>query len=374
MNRIRIMVLKEFMHIRNDKLSIRLMVFPVLFQLFIMGYALNTVVRNTPIAVCDLSGTPQSRALCASLQHTDLFFWNDPSTDPGALRRRIDDGAIKLGMVIPADFVERLQQPGRARVQVFIDGQDANSSMVASGYLNAIILRWGSEYPAGQLLRSGRTDGQVRLSVNPSILFNPLLKSTWYMVPALVVLLVTMVTGLLSGLSIVKEKEKGTFEQLMVTPLHPAHLIFGKTVPYFIIGLMELVLFLVLAIIWFKIPFRGEVGTFLLFGCVYMLSSLGIGMFTSTIARTPQQVLFLIWFILIFFILLSGFLMPVENMPLWVQRLTYINPVRWFTFAVRELFLKGTTLRELWRELAIMGGIGVAVFGGALALFHRRLS
>lgn len=368
------MVRKEFMHIRNDKLSVRLMVIPVLLQLFVMGYALNTVVRNTPIAVCDLSGTPQSRALCASLQHTDLFVWNNSSPDPVALRRRIDDGAIKLGMVIPADFVERLQQPGRARVQVFIDGQDANSSMVASGYLNAVILRWGSEYLAGQLHRSGGAGGPVRLSVNPSILFNPLLKSTWYMVPGLVVLLVTMVTGLLTGLSIVKEKEKGTFEQLMVTPLHPAHLIFGKTIPYFIIGLMELIAFLVLAIVWFKIPFRGEVGTFLLFGCVYMLSSIGIGMFTSTIARTPQQVLFLIWFILIFFLLLSGFLMPVENMPLWVQRLTFINPLRWFTFAVREIFLKGTTLRDLWRELAIMGGIGIAVFGGALALFHRRLS
>ena len=194
------------------------------------------------------------------------------------------------------------------------------------------------------------------------------------MVPALVVLLVTMVTGLLSGLSIVKEKEKGTFEQLMVTPLHPAHLIFGKTVPYFIIGLLELMVFLVLAILWFRIPFRGEVGTFLLFGAVYMLSSLGIGMFTSTIARTPQQVLFLIWFILIFFILLSGFFMPVENTPLWVQRITLANPVRYFMFAVRELFLKGTTLRELWRELAAMGAIGMAVFGGALALFHRRVS
>ncbi|MBN1577985.1 MAG: ABC transporter permease [Chitinispirillaceae bacterium] len=375
MNRMALMVRKEFLHIRNDKLSVRLMIFPVLLQLFILGYALVTVITNTPIACCDLSNTPQSRSLCDGFRHTDLFVWHASSRSGNELRQRIDKGEIKLGLIIPPDFSKQLLDAGGAQVQVLIDGQDANSSMVASEYLNAVVMRWGNACRMLQMKKQGTLPAEVMpLSVNPSILFNPLLKSTWFMIPALVVLLVTMVTGLLSGLSIVKEKESGTLEQLMVTPLLPAHLIFGKTVPYFIIGLFELTVFLVLATLWFGIPFRGNVGVFFLFGSVYMLSSLGIGMFTSTVARTPQQVLFLIWFILIFFILLSGFFIPVENMPLWVQRITMINPVKYFMFAVREIFLKGSGLAELWRELAAMGAIGAVVFSGSLLLFHRRVS
>ena len=375
MSRIRLMIIKEFQHIRNDKLSIRLMVFPVLLQLFILGYALTTVVKHTPLAVCDLSDTPLSRSLCESFRNTDLFKWHQPATTPVDLQRRIDRGELKIGLIIPSDFTENLTNHRDNALRVFVDGQDANSSTVSSGYLNAIIARWEYQYNKERMKKmAAETVQPPPLAINPTIFFNPLLESTWFMVPSLVVLLVTMVTGLLSGLSIVKEKTTGTLEQLMVTPLHPAHLIFGKTVPYFIIGIFELSIFLVVATLWFHIPFRGSIATFFLFGSVYMLSSLGIGMFTSTIAQTPQQVLFLIWFILIFFILLSGFLTPIENMPLMLQHLTAINPVRYFTFAVREIFLKGSGLRELYRELISMGIIGVVVFTGSILLFHRRVA
>ena len=204
------------------------------------------------------------------------------------------------------------------------------------------------------------------------ILFNPLLKSTWYMVPALVVILVTMVTALLTGLSIVREKEAGTLEQLMVTPVEPYQVILGKTLPNILIGIGEIVVVLAFATIWFGIPFRGSLPTFLLMGVVYMLSSLGIGILASTVARTSQQVLFLIWFILIFFILLSGFFIPVENMPLWVQHLTRANPVRYFMRAVREIFLKGSGIRELWHSALSMAILGGTVFGASILLFHRR--
>jgi ABC-2 type transport system permease protein len=213
----------------------------------------------------------------------------------------------------------------------------------------------------------------VPVTVNTSILFNPLLKSTWFMVPALVVIVVTMVTSLLSGLSIVREKEKGTLEQLMVTPVEPLHCIVGKTVPYLIIGIAELAVFLLFATLWFRIPFRGNVLEFFLFGLLYMLSSLSIGILTSTIARTPQQVLFLIWFTLIFFILLSGFFVPVENMPPWIQHVSRINPVRYFMLAVREMFLKGSGLRELWPEAVWMLVIGIPLFTASVLLFHRRV-
>ena len=158
----------------------------------------------------------------------------------------------------------------------------------------------------------------------------------------------------------------------MVTPIEPHHIIVGKTVPYFLIGIAELCVFLLLAVLWFQIPFRGNFLELLLFGMAYMFSSLGIGILTSTVARTPQQVLFLIWFIMIFFLLLSGFFIPVENMPMGVQKVSRINPMRYFMFAVREMFLKGSGLAELWGELLGMAALGGVVFGASVLLFHRR--
>ncbi len=373
MNPFLLMIWKEFRHIRADKFSIRLMIFPVFAQLLIMGYALTTEVKNIDIAVVDECVTPESRSLIETIRGNPLFRFHRAAATAAEARRRIDRGELRAAIVLPPDFSRSLASPSGATVQLLIDGQDANSANVSRGYLNAIVAGWALQSQERSLTaRGGRIASLVPVTVTPVILFNPLLESTWYMVPGLVVILVTMITSLLSGLSIVKEKETGTLEQLMVTPVEPHHLIVGKTVPYFLIGIAELCAFLVPAILWFHIPFRGNFFEFLLFGMVYMFSSLGIGILTSTVARTPQQVLFLIWFILIFFILLSGFFIPVENMPPWVQQVSRINPVRYFMFAVREMFLKGSGVAELWPELLGMAVIGGTVFGAAVLLFHRR--
>jgi ABC-2 type transport system permease protein len=276
-------------------------------------------------------------------------------------------------LVVPPDFVRTLNTAEGAHVQLLVDGQDANSANVARGYLSAVISQWAMQrFVHGLKARGLRVESLVPVTVSPVILFNPMLKSTWYMVPALVVLLVTIITGLLSGLSIVKEKTAGTFEQLMVTPVEPHHVIVGKTIPYLLIGVAEICVFLALAVLWFRLPFRGNFFVLLLFGVVYMMSSLGIGILTSTIARSPQQVLFLVWFIMIFFILLSGFFIPIDNMPHWVRNISLVNPIRYFMFAVREMFLKGSGLAELWRALLSMFAIGLTVFGASVLLFHRR--
>jgi ABC-2 type transport system permease protein len=373
MNLLRLMIWKEFAHIRADTLSIRLMIFPVFAMVFVLGYALTTEVKNIDVAAVDQSRTPESLSLIETLRANRLFRWKGMAPTAAEARRRIDAGTVKAVLIIPPAFSQDLAGSEGARVQLLVDGQDANSANVARGYITAIVSRWAMQRFGRDLEKRGvRVESLVPVLVTPVILFNPLLKSTWYMVPALVVMLVTIITGLLSGLSIVKEKESGTLEQLMVTPLEPRHLIIGKTVPYLLIGLLEMCLFLVVVLLWFQIPFKGNFLVFLLFGLVYMASSLGIGILTSTIARTPQQVLFLIWFILIFFILLSGFFMPVENMPHWVQNVSRVNPVRYFMFAVREMFLKGSGLAELWRELCAMLAIGVTVLSASVLLFHRR--
>jgi ABC-2 type transport system permease protein len=370
-----LMIWKEFLHLRNDKMSIKLMIFPVIAQALIMGYALTTEVKHTPVTVFDNSRSLSSRSLISSIRTNELFNFKTQSYSYNEVRERIDRGDVRIGMIIPKDFEADLKNGTGANIQLVIDGQDANSSNVSSGYLNAVISQWGSTYLKKQAAMMGKDiDVLIPVKVNPVILFNPTLKSTWYMVPALVVLLITMVTSLLTGLSIVREKEKGTLEQLMVTPVKPIHLIFGKTIPYLLIGFVELCIFIGFVLLWFGIPFKGSFFVLLLFAAVYMMSSLGIGILTSTIARTSQQVLFLIWFVLIFFILLSGFFIPVENMPIWVQNVTAINPVKYFMFAVRELCLKGTSLNDMLPQLYNLAIIGAVVFFASVLFFHRSAS
>ncbi|MBD3393051.1 MAG: ABC transporter permease subunit [Chitinivibrionales bacterium] len=373
-NTIRALVWKEFRQLRNDPISIRLMILPVLFQVLVLGYAVTTEVRNTPVTICDRSETPQSRSLVRAVAGHDLFVFTGMSRTEREVRRKLDAGEVRIGMVIPPDFARAVGEGRAADVELVVDGQDANSSNVAGGYISAIINGWAFKHYTRKLAAMGKSiDDVLPARVRPVILFNPLLKSTWYMVPAMAVLLVTMVTALLTGFSIVRERESGTLEQLLVTPLRSVDLVVGKSIPFMIIGFVELVAILLFAQVWFWIPFRGNYATIFVFAFIYMFSSIGIGVLTSTISRTAHQALFATWFILIFFVLLSGFFLPIENMPRWVQEVTRINPVRYFMTVVREVFLKGTGMRELWREAGAMVGIGVAVYGCALFSFKRRV-
>jgi ABC-2 type transport system permease protein len=393
MNGFRTIVWKEFAQIKRDKTSLRLMIMIPMMQMLLLGYALTTEVKNTPVAVLNHDGGPRSRDLIQAVAHNPLFDYKGPAASEADLREGLDRGDIKIGLIIPADFSRSLERATRmeagpagtpslgalngegAQVQLWVDGQDANSANVARGYLGAILNQWAMGDLRHRLEGYGiRLDQVLPITTGASVLFNPTLKSTWYMVPGIAVILVTMVTALLTGFSIVREKEAGTLEQLMVTPLKPIHVVVGKAVPFLIIGIAELMLALNFARFWFGVPFRGSYLALLAFTAAYMLSSLGIGIFTSTVARTQQQALFIIWFFLLFFLLLSGFFLPVENMPHWVQKVTLGNPVRWFMHVLREMFLKGSGFAELWREGLAMLAIGFGVFGLSLVKFSRQSS
>ncbi len=394
MNLLAVIVRKEFQGLVRDKTSLRMMIMVPMIQMIVLGYALTTEVKHTPVAVLDHDQSPRSHSLVETISTNSLFNFKGYALSEPELREMLDQGKIKIGLIIPAEFTRELQaatqlnpssqgigslgngsKDGGARLQLWVDGQDANSSGVARGYLSAIINRWATDWLKLKLAASGiRLDQVIPISVETSVLFNPLLKSTWYMIPGVAVILVTMVTALLTGFSIVREKEVGTMEQLMVTPIKPIHVVVGKAVPFFFIGVVELMIALAMAQLWFKVPFRGNYGTLFVFSAAYMLSCLGIGIFTSTIARTQQQALFIIWFFLLFFMLLSGFFMPVENMPHWVQNVTYINPVRYFMHVLREMFLKGSGFKELWRDGVAMIAIGVSVFTFSVLKFNRTTS
>ncbi len=384
---------KEFLQLRRDKTSLRLVFIVPFVQMILLGYALTTEVKHTPVAVLDHDNGPRSRSLIQAVSNNALFRFQGYVESETRMRELLDRGEIQIGLIIPEDFDRSLERatslnasapdgapslgagPGEngAAVQLWVDGQDANSSGVARGYLSAILNQWSTAYLSTKLFASGiRLDQMLPLKVESTVLFNPLLKSTWYMIPGIAVILVTMVTALLTGFSIVREKEAGTLEQLMVTPLRPVHVVVGKAAPFFLIGVLELMFALIVAQVWFKVPFRGSYLTLLVFSACYMLSSLGIGIFTSTVARTQQQALFIIWFFLLFFMLLSGFFLPVENMPHWVQSVTYANPVRYFMHVLREMFLKGSGFKELWREGLAMLGIGFFVFTFSVLKFNRK--
>ncbi len=392
MNLLRLIIWKEFRHLRGDRTALRMLLIMPIVQLMILGYALTTEVRHTPLAVLDRCNCPASASLVAAVSEPPLFAFKGYAHSETELRRRFDRGEIRAALLIPADFSQRLEErlkgfssvsgstgffvptdgPG-APVGLWMDGQDASTANVARGYLNAIINQWAGDRLAERLRADGKKIGDlIPFRVHTLIAFNPLLESSWYMVPGIAVILITMVTALLTGFSIVREKEGGTLEQLLVTPVKPIHIVLGKAAPFFVVGFLQLFLALGIARFWFGIPFLGSYLNLALFCAIYMLSSLGIGIFTSTVARTMQQALFIIWFFLVFFLLLSGFFLPVENMPHWVQLVTYANPVRYFMEILRNMFLKGSGLRELWHQGAAMLAIGVIVFGGALAMFQRK--
>jgi ABC-2 type transport system permease protein len=396
MNLFRVVIIKEFQQLARDRTSLRLMIIMPMVQMMVLGYALTTEVKHTPVAVVDHDGGPVSRSLIQAVANNPLFAYRPGVNSEAELRERLDRGEVKLGLIIPGDFSRQLEQATRlipgaaggsaslgpagsdhksagAQLQLWVDGQDANSAGVARGYLSAVLNQWAMRHLGTRLEATGlRLDQLVPISSDANVLFNPLLKSTWYMIPGIAVILVTMVTALLTGFSIVREKEAGTLEQLMVTPLKPVHVVVGKAVPFFFIGVAELMIALLIAQLWFRVPFRGHYLTLVTFTGIYMLSSLGIGIFTSTVARTQQQALFIIWFFLLFFLLLSGFFLPVENMPHWVQLMTLGNPVRWFMHVLREMFLKGSGFRELWREGLAMLAIGFTVFTFSVLKFNRK--
>jgi ABC-2 type transport system permease protein len=371
---LRLMIWKEFSQIRRDPLTIRLIIMPVVVQMFVLGYAITTEVKNTTITILDRSNTPQSASLVQTILHNRLFRFAGYAQSENDCRTMLDKGDAKLALIIPADFAKDLSAPLGADVSLLVDGQDANSSNIASGYINSIVSGWSLSVLKDKLAGRGlHLQNVLPVEVRPVILYNPMLKSAWYMVPPMAVVLVTMITAILTGFSIVKEKEAGTLEQLMVTPISPAYVVLGKIVPYVVIGLLELCAVLASATLWFRVPFRGNFLVLLLFGLVYMTSSLGIGILVSTIARNAQQVLFMLWFLLIFFLFLSGFFLALENMPVWVQNLTVINPLRYFMFILREMFLKGSGFAELWKQGLAMLLIGGVVFGASLLTFQRKM-
>jgi ABC-2 type transport system permease protein len=357
------MVRKELRQVFRDPRMRRVLFVAPLIQLVVFGYAVSTDVRDTRTFVVDNDRTRDSRELVEAFTASGYFRVVGGSLRPGDLVRALDHGDAVLGLVIPAGFSRDLERGGPARVQLLFDGTNSNVATVAQGYAERIV----QSYAAGRL--PARAAPWVDLRARAW--FNPDLASRDYNVPAVMGAILLLICLLLTSLAVVREREIGTLEQLLVSPLTPGELVLGKTIPFALIGLADLALIAAVALLWFRIPFRGSALLLLLASLLYILSALGIGLLLSTISRTQQEAFMAVFLLFMPAILLSGFMFPVTSMPSLFRWLTLANPMRHYLEIVRGIFLKGAGLDALWTQFLALSVLGAGILWLAASRFRR---
>ena len=367
------MIRKEFYQIRQDRRMLGVSIVAPFAMVLLLGYAATIDIKNSTLVVCDMDGTAASREFVRTFTNTTYFIGRYAVASPAEVNPLIEQGRASIGLVIPYGFARKGLAGETAQVQVILDGTDANTANILLGYAQQIVASWSGRIVAGYLplMRAARIG---RILPEPRIWFNPDLLSAYFMVPGVVALVLMLITMTLTSLGIVKEKEIGTLEQLMVTPIRPYQLILGKLLPFIVIGFVDVTLVLTIARFWFGVPLLGSL--LLLFGLsgLFILTTLGLGLFISTIARTQQQAMLIAQFFFFMpFIFLSGFAFPVANMPRVIQYATYVIPLRYFLEIVRGVFLKGAGLAELWPQALALFGIGIVVFTLSVLRFHKTL-
>ncbi|MSR06472.1 MAG: ABC transporter permease [Gemmatimonadetes bacterium] len=369
--RLRQMMRKEFRQTFRDPRSARILFVAPVIQLLLFGYAVNTDVRNTRTFVVDRDGTAESRQLTDAITASGYFQIVGRGERPAQLVDAMDHGTVVMGVEIPLGFAADLAAGRQASVQVLVDGSTANTANVALGYATQIITRFGLQHAREVLARAGPLPAVAGVDFRARAWYNPNLESRVYNVPAVMGTIVMMMSLLLTSLAVVREREIGTLEQLMVSPLKPAELILGKTLPVVLIALAQLVLVTGVALLWFGIPFRGSFALLAVAGLCYILSGLGIGLLISTISATQQEAFMSMFFFFLPAIMLSGFMFPVQNMPKVLQYLTLLDPIRHFLEVVRGVFLRGAGWGILYKQILILFAMGVSVLWFATTRFRK---
>lgn len=351
--------------------------FPVIFlapliELTVLGYAATTDVRDIPVVVADNDRSVQSRELIGRFEASANFTVIDVVGGIDEVDPFLERGRAWMALAIPADYGRDVRLGRPAAVQVVADGSDANSTNVALGYAAALVGEYAQELASGGPGGGRTAPPGIRPVVR--VWFNSSLESRFFMLPGIVALLLLVITTNLSSMAIVREKENGTFEQLSVTPLGRIQLVLGKLLPYGIVGMIDVALVLVVALNWFELPMRGSFTLLAVMSVTYLMTTLGLGLFVSTISHTQQQAMMTTtFFCVIPMIYLSGFVFPIENMPPVIQTVTYAIPLRYFMVIVRGIFLKGVGLETFWPEALALAGWGVGILALAVWRSHKTL-
>lgn len=379
--RIKQMVVKEFIQIFRDKrMKAIIFVIPVI-QTMVFGYAVTTDVNNIPTAVYDLDMSYESRELVRKLVASGYFSIRNYVASPAETQDLLDRGKVTMALQINRGFSEDLKQRTPTSLQILVDGTDSNTATVAMDYANRVIAQFSEDLlvknpPVSPFTKGGQggfgTPG-VRIDLRSRAWYNPELRSKNFNVPGVIATVIMLTSLLLTSMAVVREREIGTMEQLMVTPLKPFELILGKTIPFALIAFFDMALITTIGVLKFDIPIRGPILLLPVSTAIYLLSVLGTGLFISTIARTQQQAMMATFLFFMPAMLLSGFVFPIENMPVAFQYLTYVNPLRYFLVIIRDLFLKGNGVDILWPQMLSLFVLGIIVLTLSSLRFRKRL-
>jgi len=366
-------LLKEFLQVlRDPRMKAVIFVTPII-QLLIFGYAVTTDVKNIATAVYDLDRTPQSRELLSRFFASGYFRPQEYVSHVTRIRELMDRGKVSAAIQINKGFAAKLAAHEKGAIQMIVDGTDSNTATVVMSYASKII----SKYNEGLVVEAlGLPEGaspEKGIDLKSRTWFNINLESRMFYVPGVVALIGMLITLMLTSMAVVREREIGTMEQLIVTPIRPVELILGKTFPFALIGFFDVALITAMAVIWFKVPIEGSLFLLFIATGLFLMSTLGTGLFISTISSTQQQAMMSAFFFYFPAVLLSGFMFPIANMPVIIQWITYMNPLRYFLVIVRGIFLKGIGVEILWPQILALGMLGTFVLTLSSLRFSKRL-
>ena len=373
MHRIFQMIQKEFRQIFRDRPMMGIIFVIPLVQLLILAFAITTDVKHIKMSVLDYDKSAISREIIRAFSQTERFDIVEFSDNFDQIDHQMRAWQTQMALVIPSDFSKELQRGGRPQVHISVDGVNGNTAGIALGYAQAILLKFGTELGASPVINSVQRPPQL-VNMLERMWYNLDLDSQQFMVPGIVVVLLTIIPMMLSAMSLVKEKEIGTLEQLMVTPLRKHQLLLGKIIPFLILSYIELAIVMTVAILVFSIPMNGSYLLLAFLAFFYLLTTIGLGIFISTFTHTQQQAMFVAWFFMVFMIIMSGFFIPIDNMPISLQAATYLNPMRYFMAIIRDIFQKGSDLIFLGRDVVIMAIYGIMIIMLAVFKFRKRVS
>ena len=373
--RLKQMLIKEFIQVFRDKRTRFVLFGPPIIQMLVFGYAATFEIHHVPTVVLDLDHSQESRELISRFSSSPYFDVQRQLTDYRQIGDLIDQGQATVGLEINAGFAQNLRKGQTSPLQVIVDATNSNTALIASGYITQIALGFAQDYQKDRIYRISpqmlEEMPSVQLEQRPW--YNPDLRSRWFFVPGIIGSLTLVLVVTLTAFAVVREREIGTLEQIMVTPIRPAEFILGKTLPFFLIGLFDVSLIATVGTMWFQVPFRGQILVLFAGAILFLLCMLGAGLLISTVSSTQQQAMVTAFFFIMPAITFSGFGFPISTMPQWLQYLTYLSPLRYFLVVLRGTYLKGVGMEILWPQMLAMAASGITLLTIAVLRFHKAL-
>ncbi len=372
--RLAALIRKEFIQILRDPRTLALILIMPIMQLFLLGYAATNDVRNVSMAVFDQDRGAAARQLLTAFRSADYFQIDYDVDSEAELRSLIDSGKVRVGLIIPPDYSDKVQGGGSAKVAFVLDGSDPTVAGTALSAAKLIGQAHATQITAERLMRQGRSAAlQTPVEVLTQVWYNPDMISSYYMIPGVIAMILFALTSILTATAVVRERERGTIEQLIVTPIRPWELVVGKILPYVILAFVNMAEVLAIGHFWFGVPVRGNLLLILVLSGLFLLSSLGIGLLASTFANTQQEAMLVVWMTLLPALFLSGFFFPVEAMPKVLQWISLLLPLRYYLVIIRSLMLKDIGVSALWPNVVALAIFGLALMTAASLRVRKRL-